>query len=182
VTTTISDTQSLNLAFNLGSAPILEGGIERPGMGLPATTYLVKGGGNYWLEAYTSGYLVAPLTTEGHFTLTVSAIAVEASADPPWVAGGRIATSTITAIARDQLGNPVPDSTMVEFSTTEGAFPNGRATYFAGATGGQATAILSLGPYAGIAQVAASVEGVTGTTTVVVDSVEIYLPVVTRML
>ncbi len=182
VTATISDTQSLNLAFNLGSAHIVEGGIERPGMGLPATTYLVKGGGNYRLEAYTSGYLVAPLTTEGHFTLTVSAIAVEASADPPWVAGGRIATSTITAIARDQLGNPVPDSTMVEFSTTEGTFPNGRATYFAGAAGGQATAILSLGPSAGIAQVAASVEGVTGTTTVVVDSVEIYLPVVTRAL
>jgi hypothetical protein len=182
VTATISDTHSLNLGFNLGSTPIMERGIERSGMGLPATTYLVKGGGNYGLEGYTSGYLVAPLTTVGQFTLTVSAIAVEASANPPWVAGGHIAASTITALARDQLGNPVPDGTLVEFSTTEGTFPNGRAAYVTTAAGGQASAILSLGPSAGVAEVAASVEGVTGTTTVVVDSVEIYLPVVTRML
>jgi pimeloyl-ACP methyl ester carboxylesterase len=182
VTATISDTQPLNLAFNLGSIPMMEGGIERPGMGLPSTTYLVKGGGNHGLEGYTSGYLVVPLTTVGQFTLTVSAIGVEASANPPRVAGGHIATSTITALAKDQLGNPVPDATMVEFSTTEGTFPNGRSTYITAATGGQATAILSLGPSASMAEVAASVEGVTGTTTVLVESVEIYLPIVTRML
>jgi poly(3-hydroxybutyrate) depolymerase len=75
VTATISDTQPLTLAFNLGSTPIMgPGGISRPGMGLPATTYLVNGGGNYKLEDYISGYLTTTLAATGQFTLTISAV------------------------------------------------------------------------------------------------------------
>jgi pimeloyl-ACP methyl ester carboxylesterase len=72
VAATISDTNPLTVAFNLGSTPIM-GIIEQPGMGLPATTYLVKGGGNSYLHNYTSGYLTTTLTTTGQFTLTISA-------------------------------------------------------------------------------------------------------------
>lgn len=180
VTVTISDTQPLALAFNLGSTSIMGRVIERPGMGLPATTYLVKGGGNYELDGYTSGYLTTTLTAIGQFTLTISALNVQVSADPPMVTGGQTVTSTITALAKDRLNNPVPDGTTVEFSTTKGTFPNGSPTYITTAKGGQATAILSLGPSAGLAEIVASVEGVTGTTTAIVEPVKIYLPIVTR--
>lgn len=182
VTAATSDAQPLSLAFNLGSTSMMGRVIEQPGMGLPATTYLVKGGGNYRLEDYVSGYLTATLTTGGQFTLTISAIRVEVSADPAVVSGGQTATSTITALAVDGLDNPVPDGTTVAFSTSAGAFPNGRSTYATITTGGQATTVLSLGPAAALAQVVAKIESVAGSTTVEVRPFEIYLPVVARML
>ena len=167
VTTTISDTQPLTCAFNLGSTPIMgAGGISRPGMGLPATTYLVNGGGNHKLEDYTSGYLTATLTTTGQFTLTISAITVETLADPSMVLASQTATSTIKATAQDHLDNPVPDGTTIEFSTTEGTFLNGSSTYTDTLTGGQVTTTLSLEPTADLAEITASVESVTGSTQV----------------
>jgi pimeloyl-ACP methyl ester carboxylesterase len=178
VTATISDTHPLTVAFNLGSTPIMGRGIERPGMGLPATTYLVNGGVNDKLEDYTSGYLTTTLTTTGQFSLTISAIDVEVSADPSVVSGGQTATSTITAVVKDQLNNPIPDGTTVEFSTTEGTFPNASSTYTAPATGGQVTTTLTLGPNADLAEVVASVESVTGSTTVEIISIKLYLPII----
>jgi pimeloyl-ACP methyl ester carboxylesterase len=180
VTATISETQALTLAFNLGSTPTTGRVMERPGMGLPATTYLVHGGGNYRLENYTSGYLTTSLNTTGQFTLTISAIRVEVSPDPTVVSAGRVVTSTITALVRDQLNTPVPDATLVEFSTTVGTFPNGGSTYVTTTTGGQATAILSLGPAPGLAEISARVERVTGSTAVIVEPVKVYIPMVTR--
>ena len=73
VSATISDTHPLTVAFNLGSVPITDI-IEQPGMGLPATTYLVEGGGNNYLYNYVSGYLTTTLATTGQFTLTISAV------------------------------------------------------------------------------------------------------------
>jgi hypothetical protein len=180
VTAAISDAQPLNLAFNLGSTSIMGRVIERPGMGLPATTYLVRGGGNHRLEDYVSGYLTTTLTSVGQFTLTISAISVELSANPAVLFGGATVTSTITALANDELDNAVPDGTTVEFSTTEGTFPNGRSTYVTTTAGGQAAAILSLGPAAGSAEIIASIESVSGSTTVEVKLLEVYLPIVTR--
>ncbi len=180
VTATISDTQPLTLAFNLGSTPIVgPAGVNRPGMGLPATTYLVSGGGNYKLENYTSGYLTTTLTTMGQFTLTISAIEVEVSANPSTVPVGQVATSTITAMARDHLNNPVPNGTTIEFSTTEGTFPNASSTYTAPATGGQATTTLTLDLDANLAEVVASVGSVTDSTNVM-RGFKIYLPIVVK--
>ena len=167
VMVTISDTQLLVLAFNLGSMPTKgPGGIDRPGMGLPSTTYLISGGGNYRLEDYTSGYLTTTLTTRGLFTLAISAIEVQVSADPAVVLGGQAIISTITISAEDQLNNPVPDGTTVELSTTEGIFSNGIPTYTVTTVGGQAATVLSLGPEADLAQIVASVKGVSGSTSV----------------
>ena len=166
VMATISDTQSLTVAFNLGSTPMMGRITQRPGMGLPATTYLVKGGGNNYLHNYTSGYLTTTLATTGQFSLTISAIEAELSASPPMVSGWQTATSTITAVAKDQLNNPVPDGTTIEFSTTEGTFPDESSTYTATATGGLVTTTLTLGPSADLAEVVASVESVTGSTSV----------------
>ena len=181
VTAIISDTHSLIVACNLGSTSVMGSVVEQPGLGLPATTYLVKGGDSDKLERYTSGYLTATLITPGQFTLTISAIEVEVSADPGtvWAMGGAV-TSTITSLAKDQLNNPVPDGTTVEFSTTEGTFSNGSSTYVTTTTGGQATAILSLEPTDDGAEIVASVEGVTGSTTVTVGVARVYLPVVKR--
>jgi pimeloyl-ACP methyl ester carboxylesterase len=146
VTATISDTQPLTLAFNLGSTPIVgPGGVDRPGMGLPATTYLVKEGSNNDLHDYTSGYLTTTLLTTG------------------W----QIATSTITVVVQDHLGNPVPDGTTIQFSTTEGTFPNGNSTDTTTVTGGQVTTDLTLAAIAAdLAEVTASVESITGSTSV----------------
>jgi pimeloyl-ACP methyl ester carboxylesterase len=181
VTATISDTQPLTLAFNLGSTPIMGRVIERPGMGLPATTYLLNEGDNDKLEDYTSGYLTTTLTTIGQFSLTISAIDVEVSADPSVISGGQTATSTITAVVKDQLNNPVPDGTTIEFSTTEGTFPNESSSYPTTTMGGQAAVTLTLDSMANLAEVVASVWSVTGSTSVdIMYSANIYLPVIIK--
>lgn len=179
VTATVSDDFPLTLGFNLGSAPIIDSeGIGRSGLGLPATTYLIKGGGNYQLKPYTSGYLTATLTTTGQYTLTISALTVNLSATPVVGSASPVETSTIQATASDRLGNLIPDGTTILFSTTAGTFPNGLSTYATTSAGGQATTVLSLGPAAGPAEVTASVETVTGSTTVEVIHPFIDLSVV----
>jgi acetyl esterase/lipase len=182
VTATISDTQPLTVALNLGSTPIIgRANISQPGMGLPATTYLVKGGGSYTLANYTSGYLTTTLSTTGPFTLTISAITVEVSANPSIISATRTATSTITAVVRDHLSKPVPNDTTIAFSTTEGTFPNASSTYTAPAAGGQATTTLTLDSDANLAEVVASVGSVTGSTSVdIIYLASVYLPVIIK--
>lgn len=184
VTALISDTEPLTVAFNLGSTDLSSTSItdklKQPGMGLPTTTYLVKGGGNNYLHDYTSGYITTTLVSTGQFTLTISAIEAEVSANPSIVVlAGQIATSTITAVVRDHLDNPIPDTT-IEFSTTEGTFPNGSSTYTTTAMGGQAITTLTLDPEANRAEVVASVGSVTGSTSVDVIPKNIYLPVIVK--
>jgi pimeloyl-ACP methyl ester carboxylesterase len=167
----ISDTKPLTLAFNLGATPTKgPGGINRSGMGLPETTYLLSGGGNYKLENYTSGYLTTTLSTTGQFTVTISTITAQVAADLAMVSGWHTTTSMITAVFQDHLNNPVPDGTIVQFSTSEGVFPNASATYTAAVKPGgqgQVTTTLALVPIADVlAEIAASVEGVTASTTV----------------
>jgi pimeloyl-ACP methyl ester carboxylesterase len=177
VTATISDTQPLTLGFNLGSMPIVgSAGITQSGMGLPVTTYLIKGGGIYTLTNYISGYLTTTLASTGQFALTISAIEAEVLANPSIVSTGQ--TSTITAIVRDHLSNPVPDGITIEFSTTAGTFPNASSTYPTTVTGGQgqATAILTTD---GPAQVIASVGSITASTSINAGY-RIYLPVVIK--
>lgn len=165
VTVVTSDTEPLAVGLNLGSTPITDV-IAQPGMGLPATTYLAKGGGNDDLHDYASGYLTVTLASSGQFTLTISAITVDVSAQPDMVSGWQTGTSTITAVAEDHLNNPVPNGTTIEFSTTEGTFPNGNSTYSAMAEGGQAMTFLTLGPNADPAEIVASVGSVTDSTSV----------------
>ncbi len=173
VIATISDTQPLTIAFNLGSTALSSTSItdklKQPGMGLPATTYLVKGGGNDYLHDYEAGYLTTTLVITGQFGLTISAITADLSAHPDMVSGWQTATSTITAVVQDHLGNPIPDDTIIQFSTTEGAFPNGSSTYTAIVMGGLVTTTLTLGPSeptADLAEITTSVESVTGSTSV----------------
>jgi uncharacterized repeat protein (TIGR01451 family) len=167
VAATISDTRPLTAAFNLGSVPVT-GVIAQPGMGLPSTTYLVKGGGNEYLHDYTSGYLTTTLDTTGQFPLTISAVKAQLSSDPDMVLGWETATSTITAVFEDHLGNALPDGTVIQFSTTEGTFPNAESTYAAVVTGGQRifTTTLTLEAGADTAVVVASVESVAASTSV----------------
>jgi pimeloyl-ACP methyl ester carboxylesterase len=167
VTATISDTQPLTLGFNLGSTPIMGRVIERPGIGLPATTYLIKGGGVYALADYTSGYLTTTLAATGQFMVTISAVEAELSANPAMILGGKAATSTITAVFRDHLNNPAPTGTAVRFSTSEGTFPNADSAYTATIqAGGQVTTTLTLTPAAHSAEIIASVESITVSTSV----------------
>jgi len=165
VTAAISDSHPLTVSFNLGSTPITET-IPQPGMGLSATTYLVRGGGNNHLHSYTSGYLTIPLTTTGQFTFTVSAIEATLSAHPATVSGWYESTSTITTVLKDQLDNPLPSSTAVQLSTSAGVFPNGKSTYTTNLTGDDLafTSTLTLAPLDGPAEVTASVGGVTDST------------------
>jgi len=73
VVATVSDTLPLTLGFNLGTTPLSDvTGISQPGMGLPATAYTVKGGGNDYVYPYTSGYLTVTLASPGLQTVTIS--------------------------------------------------------------------------------------------------------------
>lgn len=186
VTATISDTKPLTLGFNLGSTAIVgPAGIPRPGMGLPDTTYLVKGGGNFALVDYTSasGYLTTTLTITGQFALTISAIKVELSPDPaaiPVPKGQSSATATITAVVKDQLNNLVPNGTTVEFSTTKGTWPGGGTTYVTTVSGGQATAVLTLPAADKVAVVKADVGKASATLSVYAVQPAIYLPAVLK--
>jgi hypothetical protein len=170
VTALISDTQPLTIAFSLGTTNLRSTSVseklKQPGMGLAAMTYLVSGGGNYELEDYTSGYLTASLTTTGQLLLTISAIEAELSAAPAMVSGWQTATSIITTVVKDQLSNPVPDGTTIQFFTSMGAFPNGSSAYTASAMGGQVTTTLTLPPGAGLAEIVASVGSITDSTSV----------------
>jgi pimeloyl-ACP methyl ester carboxylesterase len=171
VTATISDTHPLTVAFNLGPMSIRGRVMERAGMGLPATTYLVNGGGENRLEDYTSGYLTTTLNATGQFTLTISAVEASLLANPPVVsvAGWQTTASTVTATFKDRLDNPVPDGTIVQFSTSEGMFQDASSTYTAtvkiGARG-RVTATLILTPSAELAHVIASVGSVTASTSI----------------
>lgn len=154
-------------------------------MGLPDTTYLVKGGGNFALVDYTSasGYLTTTLTITGQFALTISAIKVELSPDPaaiPVPKGQSSATATITAVVKDQLNNLVPNGTTVEFSTTKGTWPGGGTTYVTTVSGGQATAVLTLPAADKVAVVKADVGKASATLSVYAVQPAIYLPAVLK--
>lgn len=184
VTAWISDTAPLTLAFNLGSAALayerISDRLRQPGMGFPATTYLIKGGGNNYLYDYGSGYLTTALSTTGDFGLTISAVRLDLSAQPDMVSGWQVATSTIRAEGRDGLGNPVPDGTAVGFSTTRGIFPNGSTVYTAAITGGQATVTLTLQPGEILAEITARLGSVTATTSVEGFPFKVCLPLIIR--
>jgi dienelactone hydrolase len=166
VTAFILDSQPLTVGFNLGSTSTT-GIIDQPGMGLPATTYLVKGGGSNFLHNYTTGYMTTSVTSVGQFILNISSIDAQLSAYPTMVSAWHTATSTIMAVMQDRLKNPVPDGTTVVFSATEGAFPNESSTYTTTATDGQATTTLSLAAVAADrAEITARVESITGSTSV----------------
>jgi predicted peptidase len=166
VSATLWDGSLATLAFNLGSTPMRGEVIDRPGMGLPATTYLVKGGGNNALYDYTSGNLAVSVATTGESAITISAITVMVSAEPPIVSIPQAPTSAITVLVRDHLGNSVPDGTSVQLSTTAGTFPNGLPTYTRSTTDGQATTTLTMGSGDDEAQVVATVRRVSGSISV----------------
>ena len=176
VAATISDSFPLTVSLNLGSTPITQI-IPQPGMGLPATTYLVKGGGNNFLYQYTSGYLTIPLASGVQFPLTISALEVAVSAEPAIVYGGQAATVTITTVASDQVGNPAPDGTVIALSTTEGTFASESSTYTTPVNGGWFTTMLTLTAGAGRADITASTESITGATSVDVISPSIKVVV-----
>jgi hypothetical protein len=176
VSATVSDTNSLTLGFNLGSTPMTDT-IAQPGMGLPATTYLVNGGGVYNLVDYASGYLNTFVSSgTSPYPLTISAIDVSITANPATVSGGQSTALTVTA--QDQLGNPAPDGTLVQLSTTAGVFPNGNNTYSASTTGGQAVVNLTVPQSGSDAQVTAAVGAVSDMTTVTILSNAIYLSII----
>jgi hypothetical protein len=81
----------------------------------------------------------------------------------------------------DQLSHPAPDGTVVRFSTTRGIFPNASSTYTTAIKGGQVTATLTLTPTAGMAEITAQVESITATATVKIMSIQVYLPIVTKL-
>lgn len=142
ITVNINDPNALTLGFNLGSNFQVEV-LPIPGMGLPSTTYLVKGGGLNTLKDYNgSGYLTANLTSTGSYQVTISALKLSLSADDT-VAGNQI-TSSITAIVKDQLGNFAPNGTTVTFTTDQGTFSNGQKTFSTTVSGGQGQAQATL--------------------------------------
>lgn len=142
VAVNVTDSNALTLGFNLGSNFQVEV-LPIPGMGLPSTTYLVKGGGLNTLKDYTgSGYLTANLTSTGSYQVTISALKLTLSADDV-VVGNQI-ISSLTAVVKDQLGNFAPNGTTVTFTTDQGTFSNGQKTFSKSISGGQGQATATL--------------------------------------
>jgi dienelactone hydrolase len=164
VMVTVQDDQPLSLGFNLGATPLpldeVGGAILQPGLGFPATTYLIQGAGYNELRDYTSGYLNVDLVSTGQSVFTISAITMTLSANPPTVSDPQTGTA-ISVVAQDGTGNHVPDGTAIVLSTTQGTFPNGNATYSVFTVGGQATATLAVGPGDTLAELTATLSQVT---------------------
>jgi hypothetical protein len=157
----------LVLSFNLGTTPMTEV-IPHPGVGLTATTYMVKEQGRAgYIASYSNGsYLDVPLNSTGEFALTISALEVKVSANPSTRPANQPATSTITVMVRDKLQQPVPDQTQVQLTTSAGIFPNNSANYVGTTTNGQLSVKLSLAATDGAAQIVAQVGSATGAATV----------------
>lgn len=71
----VSDTQPIELGFNLGTAPITNlTGLSQPGLGLAAPQYLVSITGNpAYLQPYLSGYLTVTVPSGGQSRITITA-------------------------------------------------------------------------------------------------------------
>ncbi len=173
VTVAVSDTQSLALGLNLGAGNITDI-VPQPGMGLPATTYLVRPQ-NQLLD-YSQGYLnVAPPAT-GQASLTISAVKVEVTANPATRTQGQPLNATISIAVRDGLGNAVPDGTSVVLTTSAGSFASG-SSYTGTTSGGLLSTTLALGAQAPAAQINAAVQQATGSTTIdVVEEQPTFTP------
>jgi predicted esterase len=127
VQATIESPQPLTLGFNLGSSPMAGDVVDQAGMGLPETTYFVRGGGNNTLVDYTDdmGYLDVGLTSTGTYDLSISALDLDAWADPGNIYADGQSSTTIRVTVADQTGAPVPDGTEVSLSTSAGTFATG---------------------------------------------------------
>jgi len=128
VTTTISDTQPLTCAFNLGSTPIMgAGGISRPGMGLPMTvysgqavtyTYQITNAGDITLTTVTVVDDNGTPGDGGDDLIVCAGIALAAEATASCSRGVTLTQTTINTAAvtgKDPLDNDVTgsDSTAV---------------------------------------------------------------------
>jgi len=157
------DSAALTLGLNLGPSPIgvpeLGGALLQPGLGFPATTYLVRGTANDGLFDYSAGYFYVDVAA-GQSAVTVSALNVTLQADPGTVVVDAQGSTHISAAARDRLGHPVPDGTEVLLETTWGLFPNGEATYSVRTVNGQATALLVVEAGGTLARVTATCKSV----------------------
>lgn len=72
VTAIITDTKPLTLAFNLGSDTLPgSAGVPQAGLGFPAASYRVEGGGNNYTAVYASGYFTVNLSATGQYALTI---------------------------------------------------------------------------------------------------------------
>jgi hypothetical protein len=146
VSATIESPEPLTLGFNLGSRAVSDGVVEQAGMGLPETTYFVRGGGTSSLIDYNDsmGYLDIVLSSTGTYALSISALDIDAWADPGNIYADGLTATTIRATVTDQTGAPVPDGTEVSFHTSAGTFAGGGSTTTATTSGGTGEVAVSL--------------------------------------
>jgi hypothetical protein len=130
VSATVSNPEPLALGFNLGSSTVSDGVVSQAGMGLPETTYLVRGGGNNRLIDYSdsTGYYDIIMHSTGTYNVSISSLAINAVADPATITADGQETTVIRVTVTDQTGAPVPDGTEVSLSTTAGTFATGNST------------------------------------------------------
>jgi hypothetical protein len=170
VEVTTNDTSALRVGLNLGTGWRMGEVVSQPGMGMPATTYLLTGAGHFELINYSSGYLYTRLNTAGTSTFTLSALDVDVTADPAeFPDDGQSHVSAIMIRVRDSSdqANPAPNGTPVEIATTEGRFANGKKTDTLYTHNGQATTSLTVDSATDdLAEITATVQLATGTATV----------------
>lgn len=166
---TIDGSNPLDVGFNLGSTPAgSTAGVEQPGMGLPATTYLVSYENFNELVNYSSGYLTVILTNNGITELSISSITKQIVPDTNSLPEGQQTIVDLTATLTDQLGNPVPDDTQIWFLADRGTFNGGGTTFSTIISGGQGQAMATL-----------TTDGPTNITVTLSPSA-IYLPIVIK--
>jgi hypothetical protein len=97
------------------------------------------------VQAFSEAYNLTALPIDVEFIVPTQTgqCAVELSADPPFVPGDGASTSVITATLTADRGGPMPDGTMVDFTTTLGEFTeSGNQEHSAPTTNNTATATL----------------------------------------
>lgn len=183
VTAVVTDSNNLTLGFNLGSQAMPETPvIPQAGIGLPQTTYLVKGGGNNKLQSYASGYFTATVSAGQGVSLTISAISIQLAANPGTIKADGVAKATITVTVKDRLNNPAPNGTLVSFTTGKGTLSSPTASISGGQ--GQASVTLTSATTPGTALVTATVGQVSASISVLMTvsgaPPKVYLPVVIK--
>ncbi|NIR25940.1 MAG: hypothetical protein GWN77_03080, partial [Gammaproteobacteria bacterium] len=100
-----------------------------------------------------------------NYLVAVTAATVQVSANPTMIIANQVATATVTAMIRDDSEMPLSDGRVVQFTTDKGSLANGGLTTISGGQG-EATIVLTSDTTSGLTEITATVDSISGSTTV----------------
>jgi hypothetical protein len=137
---TDQDPDGVGLFTNDGTTIVLTGGAFGASTQVHSTVV-----GTAKVQAFSADYSLTAMPADIEFTVPTQSgqCAVELSADPPFIPADGASTTVVTATLTADRGDPMPDGTVVNFTTTLGEFTeSGNQEHSAPTTNNQATATL----------------------------------------